>query len=84
MPVGPTVDFVPFAGAAYFVSRASASAGDVSESESQDYTEIDVGAGFVINKVLTLQPSVAIPVGVDGAKSTFLLAFAFNVGSGKR
>lgn len=84
LPVGPTVDFVPFAGAAYFVSRASASAGDVSESESQDYTEIDVGAGFVINKVLTLQPSVAIPVGVDGAKSTFLLAFAFNVGSGKR
>jgi hypothetical protein len=84
LPVGPTVDFVPFAGAAYFVSQASASGGGVTDSESQDYTELDVGAGFVINKTLTLQPSVAIPVGIDGAKSTFLLAFGFNFGASKQ
>jgi hypothetical protein len=80
VPMTPTLDFVPFAGASYIASRATGTLDGTSDSESQSYGEIDVGAGFVINKTLTLQPSVAIPVGVDGAKSAFQLAFAFNFG----
>lgn len=81
VPMAPTFDFVPFIAASYVVSRATAKMGGVSESDSQDYTEVDVGAGFVINKTLTLQPMVAIPVGLDGAKSAFQLAFTFNFGN---
>jgi hypothetical protein len=83
VPLGPTVDFVPFAGASYLHSSATATFDGTSDTESQDYGEIDVGAGIVLNKTLTLQPSVAIPVGIDGAKSTFQLVFAFNFGSAK-
>jgi len=81
--MAPTFDFVPFVAASYVVERATAKLGGVSDSESEDYTEVDVGAGFVINKTLTLQPMVAIPVGLDGAKSAFQLAFTFNFGSAK-
>lgn len=82
LPIGPTVDFVPFAGASYFVEHASASGGTF-DPDTQDETKVNVGAGFVVNKTLTLQPSVVIPVGNDGAKSVFQLAFAFNFGSAK-
>ena len=73
-------DFVPFAAASYVLARATATIGGTSDSDSQDYTEIDIGAGFVFNRTLTIRPSVAIPVGIDGAKSAFQLAFAFNFG----
>jgi hypothetical protein len=42
-----------------------------------------VGAGFVINRTLTLQPSAALPVGIDGAKPSFQLTFSLNFGSPK-
>lgn len=80
VPVTPTLDLVPFVSAAFLASHGSATYQGDTQSDSQNSGEIDLGAGFVINKTLTLQPAVAIPVGVDGAKSTFLLAFAFNFG----
>ena len=80
VPMAPTLDFVPFAGAQYVISRVSASVPGFSSTESADYTAVDLGAGFVVNRTLTLQPSVSIPVGLDGGKATFQIAFAFNVG----
>jgi hypothetical protein len=80
VPLTPTLDLVPFGGASYVMSRATATFAGDSQSDSQDYSEIDVGAGFVFNKTFTLQPSLAIPVGLDGAKMSFQLAFAFNFG----
>ena len=81
--VGPTLDLVPFAGTTYFVSRAWGTLDGETNSESYRYGLIDVGAGFVINKVLTLQPAVSIPIGVEGAKSTFRLDVSYNFGSAK-
>jgi hypothetical protein len=83
VPVSPTLDLVPFGGASYIVSHASATMGGTTDSESQNYTDLTLGAGFVFNKTLTLQPAVSIPVGVDGAKSSFQLAFGFNFGAPK-
>jgi hypothetical protein len=76
----PALDLVPFAGAYYVTTRATATLVTDSRSETQNYGEFDVGAGFVINKTLTLHPSVVIPFGVSGAKSTFDIGFAFNFG----
>jgi len=81
IPMSPTLDFVPFAGAAYTTERLTVSAGGQSESQSEDYVHIGVGAGFVINKKLTIQPAVSIPVGLDGGKASFQFAFAYNFGS---
>ena len=80
VPMAPTFDFVPFAGAQYVISRVSVSVPGFSSTESAGYTAVDLGAGFVVNRTLTLQPSVSIPVGLDGGKATFQIAFAFNVG----
>jgi hypothetical protein len=75
-----SLDLVPFAGAYYITTRAKATLVSDSQYESMSYGEFDVGAGFVINKALTLQPSVAIPFGISGGKSTFDIGFAFNFG----
>ena len=76
----PSLDLVPFAGAYYVATRATATLVSVSRSESLNYGEFDAGAGFVIDKTLTLRPAVVIPFGVSGAKSTFLIGLAFNFG----
>lgn len=81
--VTPTLDLVPFAGAAFFTERLSATLDGVSDSQSANLGLLDIGAGFVINKTLTLQPSASIPFGIEGGKSRFELAIAFNFGSSK-
>lgn len=80
VPVSPTLDFVPFAGVSYLVTRSSAYGGGISSSLSQNYEAVDVGAGFVINRMLTLRPSVAVPVGLKGGKSAFEADVAYSFG----
>ena len=81
--VGPSLDLVPFVGATYFVERFWAKLDGETDSESDRLGVIDVGTGFVINKVLTLQPAVSIPVGSEGAKSAVGLAIKYNFGASK-
>jgi len=81
--VGPSFDLVPFVGATYFVERFRARWNGETDSESDRLGVIDVGTGFVINKVLTLQPAVSIPVGIEGGKSAVGLAIKYNFGSSK-
>jgi len=78
--IAPLLDVVPFAGAYYASTRVTQTLVIDSRSETQNYGEFDVGAGFVINKSLTLQPSVVIPFGVSGAEATFDIGFAYNFG----
>ncbi|MFI5229621.1 MAG: hypothetical protein ACHQWU_11165 [Gemmatimonadales bacterium] len=77
----PTFDFVPFASAAYVIARAGETFNGTSSSVSEDFVQIGVGAGFVIGRTLTLQPLVSFPVGLEGGKSIFQIAFALNFGS---
>ncbi len=82
VPVTPTLDLVPFAGAAYILDRTSAHLGNASEKISTDYRQVQLGAGFAVDKML--QPAVSFPLGVEGAKGTFQLAVGFNFGASKR
>ena len=82
--VAPTFDIVPFVDASYTNWRTRYSAQGMSGSESFDYGEIDVGAGFVINKTLTLSPSVSFPVRVEGYPTSFGLSVAFNFGGSSK
>ena len=79
--MSPTLDFVPFGSASFIASRGSARAGSQSISVDESYMQLGFGAGFVLNHMLTLQPAVAFPVGLDGGKASFQLAFSFNLGS---
>ena len=81
LSLSPTLDFVPFVGASYVNAKATFELNGNSASDSNDYGQAKVGAGFVVNRQLTLQPSVAIPFGLDGGKSSFTLAFAYTFGS---
>jgi hypothetical protein len=83
VPVAPNLDVVPFVGATYAISRYWATLDGTTDSISERYGLIDVGVGFVINKVVTVQPQVSLPVGVEGAKSSFALSFAFSFGASK-
>jgi hypothetical protein len=79
----PGFDFVPFAGASFVLAQASASASGISQSENSNYGVVSAGAGFVINRTLTIQPAVNIPVGLDGGKASFSLSVGFNFGTAK-
>lgn len=81
IPVSPTVAFVPFGGAEFDIAQAKVSFGGSSETNSENYTIVTLGAGFVFNRTLTIQPSVHIPMGLEGAKSSFGLAFGYNFGA---
>jgi hypothetical protein len=83
VPVTSTLDLVPFAGALFVTERLSATLDGTSDSQSANSGLLDVGAGFVINKTLTLLPSVSVPFGIDGGKSSFELAISLNFGSAK-
>src|SRR5215475_13310831 len=54
-----------------------------SASVSDQFGLITFGSGFVMNRILTIQPAVAFPVGVDAPfrdDPTFSLAFGVNFG----
>jgi hypothetical protein len=77
----PTFAFVPYGGASYVISRATASLAGTSGSDSQDYTLVEIGAGFVINHTLTIRPAALVPVGLNGGKTSFDISVSFNFGS---
>lgn len=76
----PGFDFVPFVGAVYVLSQTNASFSGISASSNDHYGVVTVGAGFVLSKVLTIQPAAEIPVGLKGSRTSFALAFGFNFG----
>jgi hypothetical protein len=80
VPMSPTLDLVPFGGATYEMDHLSSSLGGVSTSSDDNTTVIQLGAGFVFNKVFTIQPSVAIPTR-SGSKPTYGISFGFNFGN---
>jgi hypothetical protein len=80
----PTADFVPFASAHYVTVRAKQSVGNSSATFSDDYLALGVGAGFVLNRTVTIQPAVTVPLGLEGGNALFTIAFALNFGSAAR
>ena len=79
VPMSPTVDLVPFGGASYEMDHFSSSLGGVSSSGDDNTTLIQLGAGFVFNKVLTILPSVLLPT-ESGSKPTWSISFGYNFG----
>lgn len=47
---------------------------------SDKFWVVDLGAGFIVSRVLALRPSVTIPLGLEEANPVLGLSVALNVG----
>jgi hypothetical protein len=74
----PTLALVPFGAIAY--NNSSLEIEDIDVDESEDYGTIDLGVGFVINRIFTIRPLVSIPVGLEDADPTFGVSLHLNFG----
>jgi len=79
-----TVTLAPFVSASFVdLKRTTTPPNGNSASVSDQFGLITFGSGLVMNRILTIQPSVSFPVGVDNGFSddaTFSLAFGVNFG----
>lgn len=77
MPMSPTLDMIPFGSLDFVIASASVSGAG---STSQNYGALGLGAGFIFDKVLMVQPMISIPLGLPGATSVFQLALGYSFG----
>jgi hypothetical protein len=72
-------------GSLAFVSatlKAKDQVSGTSDSQSETFGLLGLGLGFVFNQVFTLRPNVAIPIGLEGASTTFSVTLSVNFGRG--
>ncbi len=76
----PQLRILPNASFQFANSRVTLDDGTDSASGSQSYGLLSLGAGFVFNSRFSLNPSISIPVGLDGGDASFGLIGAMNFG----
>jgi hypothetical protein len=54
---------------------------DVSDTET--FASLDFGLGFVFSRMVSLKPSISIPIGLENGNVSFGLAAGVNFGSGR-
>ncbi len=82
--LSPAAAIVPFGQARVAYGRSSVSAGGQSESFSDTYGLLGLGAGVVLNQRITIRPTISIPVGLDDSDATFSIGAAVNFGAQRR
>jgi hypothetical protein len=78
----PALDIVPYGDLAYTATRLTLDlpAGPVSRTD--DGGLLEVGAGLVLRRRLTLRPSAVIPIGGAGGGTALRVLLAYNLGLG--
>jgi hypothetical protein len=76
----PQLRFVPTASFQFANTRATVDDGTNSASDSESYGLLTLGTGFVFNSRFSLNPSVSLPIGLNGADASFGLMGAMNFG----
>jgi hypothetical protein len=74
------MQIVPTAAFQFANTRLSVDDGTTSASGSESYGLLTLGTGFVFNSRYSLNPSINIPMGLDGSSTSFGLAGAINFG----
>jgi hypothetical protein len=75
-------EIIPMASLA-FVSATAKASDDVSgssQSDTQTFGLLELGLGFVFNRVVSFRPHVAIPIGLNGASTSFGATMSVNFG----
>ena len=76
----PQMQIVPNASFQFANTRLSMDDGTDEVSGSESYGLLTLGTGFVFNSRYSLNPSINIPMGLDGSDVSFGLAGAINFG----
>ena len=74
------MQILPNASFQFANTRATLDDGTDSVSGSESYALLTLGTGFVFNSRYSLNPSINIPVGLDGSSASFGLMGAINFG----
>jgi hypothetical protein len=74
------VQILPNASFQFANTRLSIDDGTTSISGSESYGLLTLGTGFVFNSRFSLNPSISIPMGLDGSDAGFSLGGAINFG----
>jgi hypothetical protein len=74
------MQILPNASFQFANTRAEMDDGTNSVSGSESYALLTLGTGFVFNSRYSLNPSISIPVGLDGSDASFGLAGAIHFG----
>lgn len=76
----PQMQILPNASFQFANTRATVDDGTQSMSGSESYALLTLGTGFVFNSRYSVNPSVSIPMGLDGSRASFGLAGAIHFG----
>ena len=76
----PQMQIVPNASFQFANTRLSMDDGTDSVADSESYGLLTLGTGFVFNSRYSLNPSLSLPVGLDGSDASFTLAGAIHFG----
>jgi hypothetical protein len=76
----PQLRILPNASFQFANSRVKLDDGTDSAADSQSYGLLTLGTGFVFNSRFSLNPSISLPVGLDGGNTSFGLIGAMNFG----
>jgi hypothetical protein len=74
------MQIVPNASFQFANTRLSVDDGTTSTSGSESYGLLTLGSGFVFNSRFSVNPSISIPMGLDGGNTSFGLVGAMNFG----
>ena len=74
------VNILPNASFQFANTRISMDDGTTSAAGSESYALLTLGTGFVFNSRFSVNPSISIPVGLDGGNTSFGLMGAMNFG----
>lgn len=86
LPLGTTVDLVPFGAARFNYGRFTSPALLGDNAVDDTFASFDVGAGLVFDRWLTLRPAVTLPMDSDVTNDDpiYSLGVQFTVGGGRR
>lgn len=74
------VNILPNASFQFANTRISMDDGTTSAAGSESYALLTLGTGFVFNSRFSVNPSISIPMGLDGGNTSFGLMGAMNFG----
>lgn len=83
-PASPAVALVPFASLSYVKVNVAIEGAGIDLEDDDDHGRVDLGVGFVFNRIFTLRPIINIPVGEDEGETRFGVTAHINFGSSRR
>ena len=83
-PASPAVSLVPFASLSYVKVNIKVEGSGIDVENDDDHGRVDLGVGFVFNRIFTVRPLLNIPVGDEEGETRFGVTAHISFGSSRR